>query len=61
MIALVCLRHPLYKGAESPDLKCKACCAIFVQRVKLRSEQQSQDIATWLDNKSAKEAITWNI
>lgn len=58
---LICLKHPRYRGNENPDLKCKVCCAVFVQRVKARNAQQSQDISSWLESKSARETITWTI
>lgn len=61
MKPLICFKHPHYKGDKSPDLKCKACCAVFVQKVRMRSSQQTQDITSWLESHNAKDAITWTI
>jgi len=33
-----CIKHPKYTGNSAPDLKCKFCCHVFVQKV--RDKQQ---------------------
>jgi hypothetical protein len=48
---IVCLRHPQYTGADSPDLTCKTCCSKFVARI--RAEQKDQFEATWNHTGSA--------
>jgi hypothetical protein len=45
---IVCLRHPHYNDADSPDLACKICCSKFVARI--RAEQNNQFEATWNRN-----------
>ena len=34
MSDLICIRHPRYEGGHAPDLSCKTCCSIFIERIK---------------------------
>ena len=34
---VVCIRHPLYHGEESPDLSCKTCCEIYIAQILAES------------------------
>ncbi len=54
MSKIVCMRHPQYDGVENPDLRCKSCCAVFVQRIKLMNAKRAMDVAAWLESKSYK-------
>ncbi|RZA22253.1 MAG: hypothetical protein EOP10_15750 [Proteobacteria bacterium] len=51
-IAVVCMRHPKYDGQKNPELRCKACCSIFVNRIKALNAQRALDVSAWLDSKS---------
>jgi hypothetical protein len=51
-IAVVCMRHPKYDGQANPELRCKACCSIFVNRIKAINEKRAMDVAAWLDSKA---------
>lgn len=37
---LICLRHPKYTGIGSPDLSCKCCCSMFVNKIRLEQAKQ---------------------
>ncbi len=52
MDKIVCLRHPKYDGKDNPELRCKACCSIFVDRIKEINVARSVDVAAWLDTKA---------
>ena len=49
-----CLLHTNYSGDTSPDLRCKACCVIFVEKIRIRLQSQKVDIEAWLESKSSK-------
>ena len=34
MSNIVCLKHRKYTGEGSPDLSCKACCSMYVARIR---------------------------
>jgi hypothetical protein len=36
---IICIRHPQYKGTDSPTLSCKTCCSIFLAEIKAKQEQ----------------------
>jgi hypothetical protein len=52
MEKIVCMSHPKYDGKDNPDLRCKACCTIFVNRIKELNSKRALDVATWLEGKS---------
>lgn len=54
MKKLVCMRHPKYDGQENPDLRCKVCCTLFVERIKEINSKRALDVTLWLESKSAK-------
>lgn len=54
MEKIVCMRHPKYDGTQNPELRCKACCSIFVNRIKAINEKRAMDVAAWLDTKTQK-------
>ena len=35
---IICIRHPQYKGTDSPTLSCKTCCSIFLAEIKAQQE-----------------------
>ena len=39
---LVCIKHPNFNGKDKPDISCRACCCIFLQRVKKELCQHQQ-------------------
>ena len=51
MERIVCLRHPKYDGKNNPELRCKACCSIFVNRIKAINGQRAVDVEVWLATK----------
>lgn len=51
-LAVVCMRHPKYTGKDNPELRCKACCSIFVNRIKAQNEKRAMDVSAWLESKS---------
>ena len=55
MEKLVCMFHPKYSGKTNPDLRCKACCSIFVNSIKTAQSKRAADVAAWLEGKSVKE------
>lgn len=57
-LAVVCLRHPKYDGQKNPELRCKACCSIFVNRIKAINAKRALDVSTWLDSKTAAHKST---
>lgn len=40
---LICFTHPHYRGFGQPELACKHCCQIFVDRIKLQREEAGVD------------------
>jgi hypothetical protein len=52
---IVCIRHPMYSGLESPVLSCKFCCSKFLAK---RNTTQV-DPVEWVAKKmqEANEAI----
>ncbi len=54
MEKIVCMRHPKYDGKQNPELRCKACCTIFVNRIKAINAKRAMDVATWLESKTQK-------
>ncbi len=57
MEKIVCMRHPKYDGKKNPELRCKACCSIFVNRIKGLNSKRAIDVAAWLESKSAKHQV----
>ncbi len=57
---VVCLRHPKYDGKANPELRCKACCSIFVNRIKDQNEKRAMDVETWLESKAAPKKSSAN-
>lgn len=55
MDKIVCMRHPKYDGKSNPDLRCKACCSIFVSSIKSAQSKRAADVAAWLETKSVRE------
>lgn len=55
MEKLVCMFHPKYDGKNNPDLRCKACCSIFVANIKTSQAKRAADVAAWLEGKSVRE------
>lgn len=52
---LVCIRHPKYKGINTPDLMCKQCCSIYVASIKQEQKLYAPkpfDAGAWLSGKS---------
>ena len=54
MNGIVCLRHPKYNGRDNPELRCKTCCSIFVNRIKELNNKRALDVAALLEAKSQK-------
>jgi hypothetical protein len=52
MDKIVCMRHPKYDGTQNPELRCKACCSIFVNRIKAINTKRAMDVSAWLETKS---------
>jgi len=57
MEKIVCMRHPKYDGTKNPELRCKPCCSIFVNRIKALNTKRAVDVATWLESKSHKKRV----
>jgi NAD-dependent DNA ligase len=51
MEKIVCMSHPKYDGKDNLDLRCKACCTIFVNYIKYLNSKRALDVATWLEGK----------
>lgn len=52
MSKIVCMHHPKYDGTRNPELRCKACCSIFVNRIKAINSKRAMDVTAWLEAKS---------
>jgi hypothetical protein len=57
---VVCIRHRGYKGDTTPDLTCKACCVLYIQRLRqsqrgfsARKSSQSNEKSSLIDTKNA--------
>ena len=53
-----CLKHPKYNGKTPPDLRCKACCNIYVLEIKRISSERAVNMVQWLESKSVKKTTS---
>lgn len=51
---MICIKHPKYTGESKVDLSCKACCTIYVQRIKSINDKRTEDVVKWLEQKTYK-------
>jgi hypothetical protein len=56
MTNVVCIKHRDYQGITSPNLMCRACCGIYVARVKAEVDAGKHEAAVtateWLEQKA---------
>jgi hypothetical protein len=38
MNKVVCFKHKSYQGIKSPELSCKVCCKIYVDKLRLKNK-----------------------
>ena len=50
MSNLACFRHPTYKGEAAPDLACKTCCGLFVNRIRAEQNTKYDELKDKLNN-----------
>ncbi|NRA68709.1 MAG: hypothetical protein HRU19_29760 [Pseudobacteriovorax sp.] len=52
MDLVFCFRHPEYRGFTKPNLKCKTCCELYLQRIRMENEEsQKEDPLAWIEKR----------
>lgn len=54
---LICIIHPNYHGDHAPQLSCKTCCHIYLEKIKSKNSKKF-DAKKWIKDK--KEEIKNN-